>query len=206
MGATWLPGEQGKQYLNAYLNHDKVEVMVADGKLVPTQTGKDSLEVNATLEHFPLRVANVFIPDKMATLAGDMDGNLMYDKDGNKISYNPPRYEYSYDFYITIFVNNPYFDEMRFKINSDSVDVTPPPAMRPGMATRYDPESNVEYRNCKKLGEEIRQMLTQVRKDVRERIEQAAAPKAAITCPYCCATTTPDASGRCEYCGGALNG
>ena len=43
------------------------------------------------------------------------------DKDGNKISYNPPRYEYSYDFYITIFVNNPYFDEMRFKINSDSV-------------------------------------------------------------------------------------
>ena len=50
--------------------------MVADGKLVPTQTGKDSLEVNATLEHFPLRVANVFIPDKMATLAGDMDGNL----------------------------------------------------------------------------------------------------------------------------------
>lgn len=64
VGATWLPGEQGKQYLNAYLNHDKVEVMVADGKLVPTQTGKDSLEVNATLEHFPLRVANVFIPDK----------------------------------------------------------------------------------------------------------------------------------------------
>ena len=95
---------------------------------------------------------------------------------------------------------------MRFKINSDSVDVTPPPAMRPGMATRYDPENNVEYRNCKKLGEEIRQMLTQVRKDVREKIEQAAAPKAAITCPYCCATTTPDASGRCEYCGGALNG
>ena len=128
------------------------------------------------------------------------------DKDGKEISYNPPRYEYSYDFYITIFVNNPYFDEMRFKINSDSVDVTPPPAMRPGMATRYDPENNVEYRNCKKLGEEIRQMLTQVRKDVRERIEQAAAPKAAITCPYCGATTMPDASGRCEYCGGALNG
>ena len=76
LGATWLPGEQGKQYLNAYLNHDKVEVMVADGKLVPTQTGKDSLEVNATLEHFPLRVANVFIPDQMVTLAGDMDGNL----------------------------------------------------------------------------------------------------------------------------------
>ena len=50
--------------------------MVADGKLIPTRLGKDSLEVNATLEHFPLRVANVFIPDQMVTLAGDMDGNL----------------------------------------------------------------------------------------------------------------------------------
>ena len=125
--------------------------------------------------------------------------------DGKKVSYNPPRYEYSYDFYITIFVNNPYFDEMRFKINSSSVDITPS-AMRPGMTAVCNPESNVEYRNYKKLGEEIRQVLTQVREDVREKIEQEAAPKAAVTCPYCGATTTPDASGCCEYCGGAVNG
>lgn len=93
------------------------------------------------------------------------------DKDGKKVSYNPPRYEYSYDFHITIFVNNPYFDEMRFKINSSSVDITPS-AMRPGMTAVCNPESNVEYRNYKKLGEEIRQVLTQVREDVREKIEQ----------------------------------
>lgn len=76
LGATWLPGERGKQYLNAYLNHDNVEVLLADGKLIPTQTGKDSLEVNTTLEHFPLRVANVFIPDQIVTLSGDLDGDL----------------------------------------------------------------------------------------------------------------------------------
>ena len=128
------------------------------------------------------------------------------DKDGREISYNPPRYEYSYDFYITIFVNNDYFDEIHFKINSDSVDITPPPAMRPGMTTRCNPETNVEYRNCKKLGEEIRQVLTQVRKDVRQQIEQEAAPKTAVTCPYCGATTTPDVNGCCEYCGGAVRG
>lgn len=128
------------------------------------------------------------------------------DKEGREISYNPPRYEYSYDFYITIFVNNDYFDEIRFKINSGSVDITPPPAMRPGMTTRYNPETNVEYRNCKKLGEEIRQVLTQVRKDVRQQIEQEAAPKTAVTCPYCGATTTPDVNGCCEYCGGAVRG
>ena len=128
------------------------------------------------------------------------------DKDGKEVSYNPPRYEYSYDFYITIFVNNPYFNEMRFQVNSSSIDITPPPSVRPGMPASCNPETNVEYRNCKKLGEEIRQALTQVRKDVREKIEQAAAPKAAVTCPYCGATTTPDASGCCEYCGGAVNG
>ena len=76
LGATWLPGEQGKQYLNAYLNHDQVEVLLADGKLIPTGTGKDSLEVNMELDHFPLRVANVFVPDQMVTLSGDLDGNL----------------------------------------------------------------------------------------------------------------------------------
>ncbi|MFR3878872.1 MAG: DUF4428 domain-containing protein [Oscillospiraceae bacterium] len=99
------------------------------------------------------------------------------DKDGKEVSYNPPRYEYSYDFYITIFVNNPYFDEMRFRLNSSSVDITPPPALRPGMAGGYNPETNVEYRSCKRLGEEIRQALTQVRRDVREKIEQPPRPR-----------------------------
>ena len=127
------------------------------------------------------------------------------DKDGKEVSYNPPRYEYSYNFYIAIFVNNPYFDEIRFRLNSSSVDITPS-AMRPGMTPQCNPEANVEYCNYKKIGEEIRQVLTQVRRDVREKIEQAAAPKAAVTCPCCGATTTPDASGCCEYCGGAVNG
>lgn len=76
LGATWLPGERGRQHLNAYLNHDKIEIMVADGTLTPTRTGKDSLEVNTTLEHFPLRIANAFIPDQIVALSGDMDGEL----------------------------------------------------------------------------------------------------------------------------------
>ena len=37
--------------------------------------------------------------------------------DGKMVSYTPPRYKYSYDFYVTIRVNNPYFDDMKFKIN-----------------------------------------------------------------------------------------
>ncbi|MBP9506547.1 MAG: translocation/assembly module TamB domain-containing protein, partial [Bacteroides sp.] len=50
--------------------------LIADGALYPTASGKDSIEVNATLEHFPLVIANAFVPDQMVTLSGDMDGEL----------------------------------------------------------------------------------------------------------------------------------
>lgn len=76
LGATWLPGEVGKQYVNTYLTHEGTEIMVADGALYPTISGKDSIVVNSTLEHFPLTIANVFVPDQVVTLSGDMDGDL----------------------------------------------------------------------------------------------------------------------------------
>lgn len=76
LGATWLPGEKGKQYVNTYLTHEGAEIMVADGALYPAISGKDSIVVNSTLEHFPLSIANVFVPDQMVTLSGDMDGDL----------------------------------------------------------------------------------------------------------------------------------
>ncbi len=45
--------------------------------------------------------------------------------DGKEVSYNPPRYEYSYDFEVIISVNNPYFDEMKFRLNNSSVYIEP---------------------------------------------------------------------------------
>lgn len=44
------------------------------------------------------------------------------DQEGKRQSFTPRRYAYSYDFYIVIHVNNPYFNEIRFKLNSSSVD------------------------------------------------------------------------------------
>ena len=43
------------------------------------------------------------------------------DKDGKSVSYNPPRYDYSYDFFVDVDVNHPYFDNMRAKVNGSSV-------------------------------------------------------------------------------------
>lgn len=47
------------------------------------------------------------------------------DTDGKDVSYVPPRYEYSYDFFLVISVRHPYFDEMRFSLNSSSVYYEP---------------------------------------------------------------------------------
>lgn len=137
-------------------------------------------------------------------------------KDGKQVSYTPPRYEYSYDFYVIIAVNNPYFSEIKFRLNSSSIEITseaPSYMSITGVGqvlssnpNSINPEYNVEYRNYKQLGEEIQEALTHVRETVRENIAAAAAPRAVVTCPYCGATTTPDESGRCEFCGGAVNG
>jgi hypothetical protein len=112
------------------------------------------------------------------------------DREGNSVSYNPPRYEYSYNFYMKVNVNSPWFDEIKFKLNGGMI------------SDRY----SADYREAENEGREIKEALTEVREGVRSNIEAAKAPKIAVTCPHCGATTIPDASGCCEFCGGAISG
>lgn len=125
------------------------------------------------------------------------------DKEGNEVSYNPPRYYYSYDFYITIHINNPYFDQIRFQLNSTEVEINPEaPVMAANMP---NPHMNQDYREYEELAREIKEVLTNVRQQSREEAREAAAPKVAVTCPRCGATTIPDDNGCCEFCGGSVN-
>ena len=43
------------------------------------------------------------------------------DKEGNEQSYDPPRYNYSYDYKIEIGVRAPWFNEMRISLNTFSI-------------------------------------------------------------------------------------
>ena len=212
------------------------------------------------------------------------------EREGNRESFNPRRYAYHYDFYMTIHVNHPYFEEIRFKLNDSSVDgdvdtlieydqagamrgrspmagsgrpmagsgggrpqagarpqagtagarphtgarpqaggVRPmgqrpqqqpmpgqmmgqmPGQMAPAAAFGYDQTSNaeeiknsVEYREYENLGWEIRDVLMQVREGARAEAAEANAPKQAVKCPYCGATTIPTENGCCEYCGAPI--
>jgi len=110
-------------------------------------------------------------------------------QDGKEISYNPPRYRYDYDFYVTIHINSPWFNEIKFQLNRSSV------AQR----------SSAEYRELERQANEIKAALMQMRQDTRDGIAAANAPKVAQTCPACGATTTPGANGRCEFCGSATH-
>lgn len=230
------------------------------------------------------------------------------DQENHLQSFNPRMYAYSYDFYMTIHVNHPYFDEIRFKLNDTSVDGDvdtildydevrgmagrspmtgsgrpqagagrpqpgrpqpgaagagrrptggagaagagrpqpgrPQPGARPmgqrPMGQRPAPGQNMgaaiaqgigagiaqgfgtmayganmtsnaelirnsaEYIEYENMGYEIRDILLQVRAEAREEAAEANAPKQAVQCPYCGATTIPTANGCCEYCGAAI--
>lgn len=76
LGTTWLPANDGKQYLSTYLTYNDSEVLLADGKLIPSKSKKDSIEINSVMTSFPLHIANLFIPKKLVSLKGEMNGEL----------------------------------------------------------------------------------------------------------------------------------
>lgn len=106
------------------------------------------------------------------------------DKKGNTKYYTPPRYEYRYNFNITIFINHPYVSKITFRLNQNTIER----------------KSSAEFISAENLAKQICDALTKVREGVRE----AKAPKTAMQCPHCLATTLPDENGCCEYCGGVL--
>ncbi|MDO4619421.1 MAG: DUF4428 domain-containing protein [Lachnospiraceae bacterium] len=122
------------------------------------------------------------------------------DKDGKKVSYNPKRFFYSYDFNVKLFVNHPYFNEMRVRLSDSSVKLgdSVPEIRKP------DPRMNPDYRELEDMGNEIKAIFLGARQQAREEAIDAAAPKVPIRCPYCGATALPDANGCCEFCGASL--
>lgn len=145
--------------------------------------------------------------------------------DGRTCSYNPAQYRLDYKFYVKVTVNSPYFSEMEFKVNDDSVSIEPvfsvvndpnrlirpaaagqnaekkpliPPTVR---AAAVDPTRNEEYVRMSSLTEGIKEALLKF----KDAATVADKPVTAVTCPHCGASTIPDANGRCEFCMGAIS-
>ena len=152
-----------------------------------------------------------------------------------RVKYNPPRYEYQYDFYVEMGIkDNPYFDEIKFKLNNDSVDIRPHEAeLKIGNfdlgkllngGKDFDPANTPEYREYKKMAEELESTVAagQLGKPVVKfedvllgalnqlAGQNAAAPQAApvqeAPRPKFCPNCGAPASGGkfCQHCGSAL--
>ena len=142
---------------------------------------------------------------------------------GEEISYNPPRYEYSYDFYAEIHVNHPYFDEITFQLNRESVALETVERRSGFGVTRsgFDPTLYPEYRQyrgeCDELedlfragmqGMALRGFAPAVQPVVQAAPAPQPAPEPAPTpagpkfCPNCGAPA--DGGKFCQSCGSRL--
>lgn len=109
------------------------------------------------------------------------------DKEGNEVSYNPPRYQTEYSFYVTVYVDSPYFQEIEVRLNDE-----------------YRPNSRTSQ-HYKELKEQADQIAALLKKDDSAACESVTvADNSAAT-----QTVTADAgwicscgsSNRANFCG-----
>lgn len=65
------------------------------------------------------------------------------DREGHRVSFNPPRYRYTYEFETTILVDSPYFNEIRFELTEQ----------------RPENQRSQEYRYYEQLADGLRAAL-----------------------------------------------
>lgn len=82
---------------------------------------------------------------------------------GEDVSFDPPRYEYSYDFFAEIYVNHPYFDKISFPVNRNTLHLeTASRHMGFGgnlFHSAFDPSLYPEYRQYRSLCDEMEAMF-----------------------------------------------
>lgn len=126
-------------------------------------------------------------------------------KDGKQVSYDPPRYEYSYNFDFTITVDTPYFNEMSFRLNPRPIILESEAPSVFSLVRSIDPSYNIEYRRYIQLADEMRAAVDQARAvshaaPTANRVQNIPTPAAYVEwiCPACGGSNT----GKfCEYCG-----
>ena len=98
--------------------------------------------------------------------------------DGEEVSYNPPRYEVRYEFYVELGIDNPYFDKIRFKVNARTVKLVSEMQSNRSMSGLgqfllvdgdFDPSYSPEFRQYMMMCEEISET---VQRGQRGAIEQ----------------------------------
>ena len=220
--------EENRRQLNSFKpaisigNDYEVKVELENG--VPTRfviARNNYLEENADIINFSqVSSFNIDIRERR-------DEQKYRNNEGNMVSYNPPRYEYSYDFYCDLMVNADYFDDIRFRLNGSTLNLETVMPQNGGFGNifinnNFDPNLYPEYREYKAMCEQLEQIFssgiqgvalpgyaqsapaaqpvaTSVVQPVQQPAPQTAGPK---FCPNCGAPC--DGGKFCQSCGSAL--
>ena len=122
------------------------------------------VEANADIVRFTDVVScNVDIRDSRTELKRKTES-------GEQVSYNPPRYEFRYEFYIELGINSPYFDKIRFKVNRSTLK--PISELQTHRASGgigqfllsnndFDPTYSPEFRQYQMMCDEIAEIVRQ---------------------------------------------
>lgn len=146
------------------------------------------------------------------------DRELKYrNSKGEEVSYSPPRYEYSYDFYAEIHVQHPYFENIRFQINRRTLELETIErrSVLNLFGAGFDPSLYPEYRQYQSLCNEMEDLFRAGMQGVtvcgyvpvaqpaqQQATEQAPTVAGPKFCPNCGAPA--NGSKFCQNCGNKL--
>ena len=127
------------------------------------------------------------------------------DKD-EEVSYNPPRYEYRYDFSAKIHIDHPYFTEISFELNRETLALETV-ASRLGMfRTGFDPNLYPEYRQYRQMCDDLEALfragMSGAPLNAPDAAPQPAAPEVPAGPKFCPNCGAPAEGGKfCQNCG-----
>ena len=76
MSGAYLPGDNNAHHVDGFITYNDQEIIYMNGVYQADETGQENITGELELQHFPLRVINPFIPEKMVGFTGDIDGTL----------------------------------------------------------------------------------------------------------------------------------
>lgn len=123
LGCDYRPGE-GKEYtVDAYVQQNESEILKLGGILLPPdEEGKGGgLSAEMNLKHFPLDVANPFVPDHMVVLGGDLDGTMAVKGDPSRPIINGDVALDSVSFFMPDFAVTFRVDDQKMKVKDSKL-------------------------------------------------------------------------------------
>ena len=133
---------------------------------------------------------------------------------GDMVSYVPPRYEYSYNFYAEIYLNHPYINKIRCEINRDTINLETI-ERRSGLGINlfgsgFDPSLYPEYRHyrneCDEMEELFRAGMQGMALAGHAPVSQPVVQTAPVQQPVAAPAPAPAGPKFCPNCGAPADG